>query len=190
MSTAAVRRRPFDVSEYYRMAEKGILGAEERVELIEGEVLRMSPAGSRHAAVVNRLTQALTVALADRAVVAVQNPVRLSDFSEPEPDVAVLRPRDDFYAAAHPTADAVLLLVEVSDSSLSFDRGEKLEVYARHGVREVWIVDVAGEAIHVHRRPHAEGWDVQLTYRRGQSLAPEAFPELELTVDRVLGPSV
>ena len=123
-----------------------------------------------------------------KAVVSVQNPIRLGDLSEPEPDVALLRPRDDFYASGHPTAEDVLLLIEVAESSLSFDRGTKLGLYARHGVRETWIVDLSGEAVHVHRNPHGDAYDMQLTIRRGDTVSPDGLPSVGLAVDQVLGP--
>ena len=151
-----VVRRPFTVVEYHRMGEAGILSESDRVELIEGELVAMSPVGSRHAGVINKLNRMLVLAVGDRGLVSVQNPIRLDDRSEPEPDVAVLRPRADDYVEATPGPEDVLLVIEVADSSLSYDRTVKAPLYAAHGLPEFWIVDLAGRAIEVHRRP-AEG---------------------------------
>jgi Uma2 family endonuclease len=129
-----IDRRVFSVDDYYRMVEVGLLKEDERVELIEGEVIRMSPIGSRHAACVARLTKLFSRLAGDGAIVWVQNPVRLNDFSEPQPDVALLKPRADFYAGAHPAAADVLLIVEVSDTTIGYDRQVKVPLYARGGM--------------------------------------------------------
>jgi Uma2 family endonuclease len=146
MSTAIARKR-FTVTDYYRMAETGIIHRDDRVELLDGEVRVMSPIGSWHAGVVMRLHSLLAKKLGDAAIISVQNPVRLGEFDEPEPDIAVLRPRDDFYTRSHPAATDVLLIIEVADTSLDYDRDEKLPRYAAAGVPEVWLVDLAAEAI-------------------------------------------
>jgi len=159
---AVPSRRLFTVDDYYAMARAGILREDDRVELIEGEIVVMSPSGSRHAGCVNRLVHLLVEAARDGAVVAAQNPLRLDDLTEPEPDVAVLAWRADHYSGRHPEARDVYLLVEVSESSLAFDREVKLPLYARHGIPEVWIVDVLAERVEVHRSSgptgYAESW--------------------------------
>lgn len=184
---ALTQRRLFTVEDYYAMAEAGVLAAEDRVELIDGEILEMSPIGSRHAAHVNRLNRWLTLALGERAVLSVQNPLRLDDFAEPEPDLAVLRPREDFYAEAHPGPLDVLLLIEVSDSSLVFDRQVKLPIYAAHGILEVWVVNLIESRIEVHHTPQGREYKETWVPRRGERLAPRAFPELEITAEDALG---
>jgi Uma2 family endonuclease len=143
------------VDEYYRMAEAGIIASDARVELIEGELLDMAPMKSRHAAMVARLNTLLLAAVGTRAQVRCQLPLRLDAHSEPEPDLLVVVPRADFYAAAHPTAADVLLLVEVSDSSSRYDREIKLPLYARHGVGDVWIVDLDSGLLRRYHRPVA-----------------------------------
>lgn len=135
------------------MAEVGLLAPDARVELIEGEIIDMAPPGSRHAAIVSFLTQVITAAVGKSAIVSVQQPVRLSRSTEPQPDLAVLRARKDFYSGNHPTAVDVLLLVEVSDSSVRYDRQIKLPLYARHGVREFWLVDVSKRELSMFRAP-------------------------------------
>jgi len=135
-------RRLFTAEEYFRMGEAGILQEDDRVELIEGEIVEMSPIGSRHAACVNRLVKLFVREVGDSGIVGAQNPVLLPDYSGPQPDVAVLRLREDFYAEAHPTPGDVLLLIEVSDTTLRYDREVKLPLYALAGILEVWIVDL------------------------------------------------
>jgi Uma2 family endonuclease len=146
-------RHRITVEEYYRMAEEGLLKPDVRHELIEGEIIEMAPMGSPHAAEATDLMYLFVRSLGSSALVRVQMPVRLDTCSEPEPDVAVVRPRQDSYRTQHPTADDVILLVEVSDSSSSRDRKRKIPLYARYGVPEVWIVDVARRQLHVYRSP-------------------------------------
>jgi hypothetical protein len=179
--------RLFTVDEYHRMAEAGILSEDERVELIEGEVVEMSPVGSRHVACVNRLTWLLSRRSGDEAIVSVQNPIRLSEYSEPEPDLALLRPRSDFYAEVLPGPADTLLVVEVMETSGEYDREKKLPLYAEAGIPEVWLVDLAGECIEVYRQPGPDGYREVETKRRGEKLAPRTFPDVELAVDEILG---
>ncbi len=141
------------VDKYYRMAATGILPAGARVELIEGEIIDMAPIGSRHAGPVNRLNQILQRAAGDHAIVSIQLPVRLDETSEPQPDIALLHPRDDFYTQSHPGAKDVLLLIEVADTTLSYDRTTKATLYARYGIAEYWIVDVPGRQLLRHLNP-------------------------------------
>ena len=178
-------RRLFTRDEYYAMAEAGILKPEDRVELIEGEILCMSPIGGDHAACVNRVNRLFTVPLADRAVVAVQNPVHLNDFSEPQPDIAVLRLREDFYRS-HPTPDDVLLLIEVADTSLERDRRGKIPLYARCGLPEAWLVNLIENVLEVHRAPSRDGYRDVRHLRRGDRVSPLAFPDLVIPVDAIL----
>ena len=147
------RRHWLTVDDYYRMAEIGILDDEARVELIDGEVIDMAPPGSPHAGTVTYLTEVLMGAVAGRASVRVQNPVRLDKYSEPQPDLALLRRRDDFYRERHPQPDDVLLIVEVAASSLRFDRKKKVPLYARHGIPEMWLVDLGGRRLVRYRAP-------------------------------------
>ncbi len=183
--TAATPHR-FDVDDYYRMAEAGILSAKDRVELIEGEIVDMAPIGSEHGGRVNRLNRLVSQAVADgRVIVSIQNPLRLDRRNEPQPDLMLLRPRADDYASSHPTAADVLLLVEVADSSLAYDRGPKLALYARYGVPEVWVVDLAGRAVEICREPSPEGYAERS--RLGEGLAtPILLPELAIDLGALL----
>jgi Uma2 family endonuclease len=151
-----VTRRPITVTEYHRMGEVGILNENDRVELIEGELVAMAPIGSDHSGTVNLLSRLLVMAVGDRGVVAVRGPVRLDDLSEPQPDLSVLRPRDDNYRSALPLPPDVLLIIEVAKSSLQYDRTVKRALYARHGIPELWIVNLQGNEIEVCRAPVGE----------------------------------
>lgn len=186
MAVEVVRHR-FTVEEYRRMGETGIFTEDDRVELIDGEILHMAAIGSPHGGCVSRINRLFVLATGKRAVVSVQNPVRLGPHSEPQPDLALLRPRDDFYARAHPGPDEVWLVVEVADTTLGFDREVKIPLYARAGIREVWIVDLAGEAVEVYRRPSADGYTDVRRQTRGQRLTCEAYPDLSVSVDEILG---
>jgi Uma2 family endonuclease len=181
--------RRFTVDEYHRMAEAGVLTQDDRVELLDGEILVMSPIGSRHAATVARIQDLLARALGGRAIVWVQNPIRQRPFSEPQPDVCLLRPRADFYSARHPEAPDILLLVEVADTSLGYDRERKIPLYARSGMAETWLVNLPEDAIDVHRQPQAGAYADLRTARRGETVSPLAFPGLALSVDDILGPA-
>lgn len=155
MDGGLTRRAPhrFTVADYHRMAETGILNEDSRVELIEGRIVDMAPIGAPHLGMVNRLTRLLPAVLAGRAILSVQNPVQLDDGSEPQPDVAVLRPRADDYETAVPRPGDVLLLVEVAETCLVDDRNDKLPLYAEHGIVECWLVSIAERIVEVYREP-------------------------------------
>ena len=151
-------RHRWSVEEYRRMGENGTLAPDARVELIDGEVIDMTPIGSLHAGIVDQLARLLGRAVGDEAIVRVQNPVELSNRSEPEPDLTLLRPRDDFYKKALPLASDVLLAIEVADSTLAYDRDIKRPLYARHGVPEYWLIDVNGGRVLTFRDPRGDGY--------------------------------
>ena len=182
-------RRRFTVEEYHRMAKTGILTDEDRVELIEGEIIQRTPVGQRHAACVAQLTRRLIQALGDRALVWPQNPLRLPRDSEPHPDVALLRPRPDDYFRHPARPEDVLLLVEVADVSYRYDRCVKLPLYARAGVPEVWIIDLTHEVVEVHRHPSSRGYGSTHTVDRGGTLTPAAFDDVALAAADILPPS-
>jgi len=182
-----VQRRRFSVAEYEQLIAIGVLCEDERVELIEGELLAMSPFGSRHAGTVNRLNALLFDALRGRVLLSLHDPIQLPPTSEPQPDVALLRPRADFYTASHPTADETLLVIEVADSSLDYDRQIKIPLYARHGIREAWLLDLEHDVLLVYREPGPAGYQVTHTLRRGETVALLAFPEQPIGVEVILG---
>lgn len=187
MPSAAATYR-FTVGEYHRMGESGIFAPDARVELIEGEIVERTPIGPRHAACVNRLTDRLAGILRPRAILAVQNPVILGSVSEPQPDIAVLRATDDYYASGHPRPDDILLLIEVADTSRVYDRETKLPIYARHGVPETWLIDLAAETVEVCRDPGPEGYgDVRVLGGSQEVRFSRGGAEAVLTVGEILG---
>jgi Uma2 family endonuclease len=179
-------RRLFTVDEYHRMADVGIFGPEERVELIDGQIIQMSPIGPRHAGCVINLNRLLVTRLGDRAVISPQNPVVIRPRSEPQPDMLVLRPRTVSYSRAHPTPDDVLLAVEVADTTARFDRIVKARLYARARITEYWLVDVGRERVDVFRGPGGEGYDDTSQVGRGGAVAPLAFSDVVIAVDDLL----
>ncbi len=183
MSTTAeeiLHRHRLNVDEYYRMAEAGILGPDARVELIEGEIIDIVPIGSRHAAAVSRIAHLLHQEIGQQAIVWTQNPVRLDEYSEPEPDLALLRPQEDFYKSAHPGPKDVLLVIEVADSSLRYDREIKIPLYARHGVPEAWLVDVENERLTLFREPSESGYRQEIRSESLAAINPVTLPGLTL----------
>lgn len=178
-------RRLFTVSDYYRMGEAGVFAPDERVELLEGEILRMNPIGSRHANCVDRLTYLFVTRLGDRVLVRIQNPVRLSELSEVQADVALVQRQRD--AGEHPGPTEVFLLIEVADTSVGFDRRVKLPLYARAGIAEVWIVDLPAGAVEVYREPQVTGYAKSSRLAGGDSVGPAEFPDVRFPVREVLG---
>ena len=185
--TLTPTRRRFTVHDYQQMGRAGVLTEDDRVELIDGEIIQMSPIGSQHVAEVHRLNRRFTQRFGDVALVSVQSPVRLNEHNEPEPDLALLKDRPDFYAAALPTPPDIFLLVEVADTSLEYDRRTKLPLYARHNIPEVWLVDVNADTILVSRDPTPSGYRTSWTVGRGDRIASLAFPERELAGVELLG---
>lgn len=179
------RRRRLSADQFEQIGRMGILGADARVELLEGEMIEMAPIGSRHAAAVAFLSMHFTRTVGSAALVWTQNPLRLADDSEPQPDLMLLRPAADRYRAAHPRPADVLLLIEVADASLAFDRGTKLPLYARHGVSEVWILDLDGERLEAYREPAAGGYRRKLERSGADAIAPAALPATSLQVASV-----
>jgi Uma2 family endonuclease len=175
-----VTRRLITVTEYHRMGEVGILGERERVELIEGELVAMSPIGSNHHGTVNKLNHSLVHAVGDRAIVSVQGPVRLDDFSEPEPDFALLKPRPDFYRNSHPGPADVLLLIEVADTSLNYDRAVKRALYARYAIPEFWIVNLNAGEIEICREPKADTYASVERFGRDDAVEPALLPGVRI----------
>ncbi|MCL2928307.1 MAG: Uma2 family endonuclease [Trichodesmium sp. MAG_R01] len=186
MSVQQLKRR-FNLKEYNKMPQVGILKEDERVELIRGEILKMSPVGRLHAACVNRLTRLFSQRLGDRALVSVQNPVELDNYSEPEPDVVLLEPKADFYASGHPQSQDVFLIVEVADSRIKFDGEIKVVLYGENNVVEVWLVDINEQCLEVYRQPIGSIYQEVQKLKPGEILSVQRFSDINIQVDEILG---
>jgi Uma2 family endonuclease len=181
-----VAKRRFTVDEYYRMAQVGILSSRDRVELIDGEIVLMTPVGARHAGCLTSATYALIRAAGDDAIVRSQAPVRLDVHYEPEPDLALLRPRSDFYTSRHAGPGDVLLIVEIADSSIGYDRHVKAPLYAMSGIPEYWIADLNANVLWKYAAPDRGRYQRVEECRRGQSIAPQLLPSCVVPVDAFL----
>ena len=182
MMATNIQNRLFTVNEYERLYETGIFSPSERTELIEGEIFTMAPIGSRHAATVNLMARLFIQSLDGKAITSIQNSIPMNDLSEPQPDLVVLEYREDFYKHKKPKAANVIFIVEVSDSSLRFDRQVKGPLYARHGIPEYWVVDLIDEQIIVFREPSANGYQQEKHYRKEDTVVPLHFPDFGVTV--------
>ena len=184
----AYQRRLLTIEEYHQMIEAGILSEDERIELIRGDMIEMSPIGKRHAGCVRWLIRSFSSRFASQAVIDVQDPVTLQEQqSEPQPDVVLLRYREDCYRTQHPKPEDVLLAVEVADSSLDYDRDVKIPLYAEAGIPEAWLVALPSDSVFSYRDPSPTGYREVRQYRRGDVITPEAFPDEPFTVDEILG---
>ncbi len=175
-----IKRRQITVDDYHRMGEVGLIGPDERVELIEGEIIDMAPIGSDHASVVNKLNSLLVQAVKGKAILSVQNPVRLSNRTEPEPDFAVLKLRDDFYSKQLPTASDTLLIIEISNTSERYDREIKLPLYATHRVPEVWVISIEQKTLSIYRSPIGERYRHEETTNAPDFISLSALPAVSV----------
>ncbi|MCC3414557.1 MULTISPECIES: Uma2 family endonuclease [unclassified Microcoleus] len=182
-----MKRRLFTVPEYHLMIKVGVFNKNNRVELIEGEIIEMAAIGTRHASCVKRLIAMFSDLERRRAILGVQDPIQLTERTEPQPDVVLLQPRSDYYATAHPIPSEVLLLVEVSDSTVDFDRDVKVPNYARSGIQEVWLWDLEENCLEVYRQPTINGYTSIQKFERGQQISPLAFPDFVVSIDLILG---
>jgi len=181
-----ISRKLFTVHDYHRMVDAGILCEDDRVELIRGEVLTMSPIGPRHSAAVLRATQALVRIVGDHAIVGVQGSIRLDEYDEPQPDIYLLRPREDFYASGHAGPRDIFLIIEMADSSLGYDQKVKMELYAETGVPEYWIADIQNDRLITYSNPGKNAYRTMETLQRGNVTTPLLLPECRIPVDVLL----
>ena len=182
-------RRPFTNAEYHELAEIGVLVPDERVQLIAGDIIVMSPVGNPHATCVTFISDELYILRqTERACIRTQNPLVMDDNSEPEPDAMLLAWREDGYAFRAPHPEDVLLLVEVSDSTLEYDRDVKMSLYAAAGVPEAWLVNLRDGWIESNTQPTADGYRLTRRYAPGDTIAPQAFPDLAIPVERIIPP--
>lgn len=184
---ALPRERRFTVDEYYRMGEAGVFGADDRIELIAGRIYAMSPIGSEHASCVDRLTRLFVSRTTAETTVRVQNPIRLDQRSEPEPDLALVQSTEDDYKTRHPGPEDALLVIEVAETSFAFDRDIKRPVYAEAGIPEFWIIDLKRDQVHVYRDPETDRYREHSTHGPGDQLRVSTAPSLQsLPVDSLL----
>jgi Uma2 family endonuclease len=179
-------KRRFTADEYQRMAQTGILSDDDRVELMDGEVVALTPIGPRHNASVNRAARAMFAAVGDSAIVQVQGSVRLDAFHEPEPDIVLLRPREDFYSSQLPGPADILLVVEIAEASFEYDRDIKAGAYAASRIPEYWLVDLRDNSLTCHTDPAANGYHTLQIRHRGESVTPRSLPHCTLPVDAFL----
>ena len=185
INSVSVKHKHFDVNEYEQMIAAGVFDEDERLELIEGEIIEMSPIGSAHLANVNRLNHLLVQLVGTLAQVSVQNPIHLPR-SEPQPDIVLLSPRPDYYGDELPGSADVLLLIEVSDTTADYDRSVKMPLYGRNGVVESWLVDLVDNVIEVYLGPSTTGYRLKQTYGRGDRISLAALPSISVTTDDIL----
>ena len=188
MAVPNPKHRLLTIEEFQRLTETGVFSEDQRLELIRGELVEMSPIGGPHATAVRRLTNRLAARLGSRIILDVQNPLLIGEHqSELYPDVMLLRPQEDFYSLGKPQPQDALLVIEVAGSSLSYDRDVKIPLYAEAGILEVWLVDLNSATIFVYRQPSPAGYQEVRQFQRGDEVSPEAFPDERFRVHEILG---
>ncbi len=175
----------FTVEQYHQMGEINLFDPSDRLELIEGEIINMSPIGFRHAFAINYLGNWFPRQLGEKAIVSIQNPIRLNNQSEPQPDLVLLKPREDFYENQLPQAEDILLLIEVADSSLSYDRDIKIPLYAKNAINEVWLINLNQNQLEVFRYPDNNQYQKQQTLTSPQTISSLSFPELNFPLNKI-----
>jgi len=186
MSQSLIPLRLISTADYHRMAAVGILGADEQVELIAGQIIQKMPKGPAHSALCKRLEKLLEHRLGEQVLVRLQDPIRLDDYSEPEPDLAVVRPQDDFYASQHPTPAEVYLIIEVADTTIERDLGSKANLYSTAGILDYWVFNISARQLHIFRDPSPDGYHRQLILKE-QTIQIQAFPTCEISVLECFG---
>ncbi len=184
-----LNKRPLTVEQFNRMIEAGIIPEDDRVELIDGDIIEMAPIGTPHAARVDRVVHAFRSRLPETVILRVQSPVRVSRVTRVEPDVVLLRARPDFYELELPGPDAVMLVVEVADTSVAYDRHVKIPAYARANVQEAWLVDITTEHVDVYRQPAPDGYHEVHRAGPADQLSVLAFPGMSFPASRIVGPA-
>jgi Uma2 family endonuclease len=186
MATVSPRKHLTNLDEWRRLGEANIFLPDSRLELINGEILEMAPIGFNHAGHLKRINSLFTRLVPDSIITSVQDPLQLGDISEPEPDFMLLKPNPDFYSSRHPTADDVLLLIEVADSSLAFDQNQKQRLYALHRIPEYWLLNLNDNCLEVYRRPRGELYEEKTTLRTGDSIRLSELPGMTIDLSDIL----
>ena len=184
-ASVAVARRRLSLTEFHRIGEAGIFREDDRIELIHGEMIEMAPIGSRHAGKVNRLARMLNHAVGTDAIVATQNPIVLPPDNEPQPDIALLKPRTDDYEESLPSAADVLLIIEIAETTLAYDRDVKLPIYAQHGIPEVWLFDLQSGSLAVYLDPASQGYRRLLHPEKIATISPTLLPKVKINLAEV-----
>jgi Uma2 family endonuclease len=182
--------RLWTVADYHRMAETGILDEDERVELLEGKIIWMSAKGTAHSSAVRRIDKLLQIRLGNQALISIQEPIKLNQRSEPEPDVAVVQIDPLDYADHHPTPSEVYLIIEVADSSLKFDCETKGKAYAQAGIADYWVIDVVDRQLYVFREPNEEGYQSKVILGENEMISPLQFADLQIVILEMLPPII
>lgn len=186
MAIANPQKHLTDIDEWRRLGEAGIFPPDSRLELINGEIFEMTPIGCNHAGHVIRLMNFFAIRVAGKAIMNAQNPLRLGDLSEPEPDFMLLKPNPDFYSTRHPVAADMLLLVEVADSSLEFDRNQKMHLYALHRIPEYWLLNLNEASVEIYRKPAGDLYAEKRTLIASDSIALSELPEITIDIGDIL----
>ncbi len=188
MVTSLLKHRQFTVEQYHRMGETGILHEDDRVELIEGEIVDMTPVGIRHKACVKRLNTLFNSLInTNQALIGVQDPLILDEYNEPEPDIVLFHYRQDYYENQHPSAEDALLVIEVADTSLPYDQNIKVPLYAKSHIQELWIVDLQSNSVQTYRSSNGESFQEIQTYSEQDTITPLAFPKHSISVSSIFG---
>ncbi|MBI5206287.1 MAG: Uma2 family endonuclease [Candidatus Firestonebacteria bacterium] len=177
----------FTIDEYYHLAEAGILHEDSHVELIDGRIVDMTPIGTKHASCVKRIIELLNDRLLKRVTIGVQDPIDLNEQTEPEPDITILKKRADFYAEHHPFPEDVLLIIEVADSSIDYDRTIKIPLYAKSGIKEVWLINLIENIIEVYRNPSQAGYKFCEKVYREDAISPLCFSDINIKASEIVG---
>lgn len=178
--------RLISVAEYHSMGELGILNPDEKVELLAGQIVKKSMKGTRHTSTNKRIEKVLERLLGDRVLVRTQDPIRLDNYSEPEPDVAIVVPNLSFYADHHPTPSEVYLIIEISDTTLRQDCEYKAKLYAQGGIEDYWVLDINNRQLYVFRLPSPDGYLSRQVLSDGEVISPLAFPDIKLSISDFL----
>lgn len=186
MAIANPQKHLTDIDEWRRLGEAGIFPPDSRLELINGEIIEMSPIGCNHAGHVIRLMNFFAARIAGKAIMNAQNPLQLGDLSEPEPDFMLLKPNPDFYSTRHPAAADVFLLIEVADSSLDFDRNQKMHLYALHRIPEYWLLNLNEASVEIYRKPTGDLYAEKRTLMTGDSIALSELPGITIDIGDII----
>jgi len=186
MATVNPTKHLTNIDEWRKLGEANIFPPVSRLELINGEILEMSPIGFNHSGHLNRINKLFAKLIPDTVIPSVQNPLQLGDLSEPEPDFMLLKPNADFYSSRHPNAEDVLLLIEVADSSLTFDQNQKLRLYALHGIPEYWLLNLNDLSLEVYRKPNGEVYAEKTTLRAADIITLSQLDEISIRIADIL----